>query len=290
MRILLIGGSGFTGRRVTRRALAAGHQVAALARSETAAQLLADLGAEPVPGDLDQPGELPAVFRAAAADCLLYVASMGFGHVPACVAAAEAAGVRRAVFVSTTAVTTRLPAASKRVRLAAEAAVRASSLQWTILRPTMIYGAPGDRNIARLLGALRRLPVVPVPGGGHRLQQPVHVEDLAAAIVAAADRPVAVGRTYDLAGPEALSFRRSLLESAAALGRRPRLLPVPLGACVAGARLYQRMSARPRITAEQLQRLAEDKAFDVGPARTDLQFDPRPFRVGVREEVRLLWP
>ncbi|MCW2506105.1 MAG: NAD-dependent epimerase/dehydratase [Actinomycetia bacterium] len=290
MRLFVTGGSGFTGRRVVAHALAAGHDVVALARSDAAAGVLRDLGARIAAGDLDDAGSLPGVFAAAHADCLLNVASMGFGHGPAVVSAAEQAGIRRGVFVSTTAVTTRLPAASRRVRLAAEDAITTSGLTWTILRPTMIYGQPGDRNISRLLALLRRAPAVPVPGGGHRLQQPVHVDDLAAAIVAAAEQPTAAGRIFDIAGPEPISFRRSLREAGDAVGRRPWLVPVPLGPCVLGLRLYERAASRPRLRAEQLERLAEDKSFDIGAARAHLGFDPRPFRVGVREEARLLWP
>jgi uncharacterized protein YbjT (DUF2867 family) len=264
--------------------------VLALARSAVAAGRLRRLGARPVVGDLDDVVSLREAFVSARADCLLNVASMGFGHAPAIIAAATAAGVERGVFVSTTAVMTRLPAASRAVRLAAEDAVKRSSLRWTVLRPTMIYGAPGDRNMCRLLTALRRVPVVPVPGGGHRLQQPVHVEDLAEAIMTAGQCPTAIGHTYDLAGPEPITFRRLLRETADAVGRRVRLVPVPLGPCLAGLRLHEKLSAAPRLKAEQLQRLAEDKAFDIAAARTDLGFSPRAFAAGIREEARLLWP
>src|SRR5205814_7044896 len=103
------------------------------------------------------------------------------------------------------------PAPSTVVRLTAEREVRESGLAWTILRPTMIYGAPGDRNLSRLLVLLARarrgrapLPVslplpLPVPGGGRRLQQPVHVADLAEAVLRAVERPQAVGRRYNVA-------------------------------------------------------------------------------------------
>ena len=290
MRVLVTGGSGFTGRRVVRHAVQAGHEVAALARSTIAADALKRLGAKPVAGDLDDPASLRAAFSTAQAECLLNVASMGFGHAPAVVAAAERAGIGRATFVSTTAVVTRVPAASRQTRLAGEDAVKRSSLRWTIIRPTMIYGAPGDRNISRLLAVVRRTPVLPVPGGGRHLQQPVHVEDLARAILAAGERPAAIGGTYDVAGPEPLAFRQLLVHSADAVGRRLRLVPLPLAACVVGLRVYETVARNPRLRAEQVLRLTEDKAFDVTAARTDLGFDPRPFAVGVCEEARLLWP
>jgi nucleoside-diphosphate-sugar epimerase len=152
----------------------------------------------------------------------------------------------------------------------------------------MIYGAPGDRNIARLLQVLRKTPVMPVPGGGHRLQQPVHVEDLARAITSAVERDEAVGHAIDVPGPLPLPFRDLLLAAGDAVGRRPRLLPVPMAPTIAALRAYERAARSPRIKAEQLERLSEDKTFDAGPARELLAYEGRSFTDGVRHEAALL--
>lgn len=288
MRVHVTGGSGFLGGRVIPLLLAQGHQVSALARSSAAEQRVADLGATPVRGDLDDPGSIDAAFAETAADALVNLASLGFGHAPTIVAAAEDAGLGRAVFVSTTAVFTRLNARSKAVRLEAENAVRASALEWTILRPTMIYGLPGDRNMARLLQFLRKAPVVPLPGGGRGLQQPVHVDDLAGAVVACLDTPSSIGQSYDLPGPEPVALRQVVVAAAAAVGRRAHVVSVPLLPAVALARLHEATSRNPRVRAEQVKRLAEDKVFDVGPAGRDLGFAPRPFDDGIRAEAALL--
>jgi len=172
--------------------------------------------------------------------------------------------------------------------VAAEDTIRASGLEWTIIRPTMIYGTSADRNMARLLDAVRRLPVVPLPGGGTGLQQPVHVDDLAAAIVAALDRPTCAKRAYDVAGPDPLTFRNVVEEAGAAVDRRPKLVPVPLSPVVGIVRLYEALAPSPRLRSEQVARLAEDKAVDIGPARADLDFEPRSFADGIRAEAALL--
>jgi uncharacterized protein YbjT (DUF2867 family) len=130
--------------------------------------------------------------------------------------------------------------------------------------------------------------VVPVPGGGARLQQPVHVADLAGAILAAAERPRTAGACYDLAGPEPLAFAELLRLSSAAVGCPVRLLPVPLSPVVALTRGYERLSRRPRIRAEQWERLAEDKAFSIDAAARDLAYAPRSFARGIREEAAAL--
>jgi nucleoside-diphosphate-sugar epimerase len=196
--------------------------------------------------------------------------------------------VERAVFVSTTALFTTLNAPSKSVRTAAEDAVRGSGLRWTIVRPTMIYGAPGDRNVERLLRAVRKWRVIPVPGSGKSLLQPVHVEDLADGIVAAWRTPAAVTQAYDLSGGAPLTFLELIDAAGAACGRsvlKPRL---PLSPVVLLLRGLERIGLPFRIKAEQVLRLAEDKAFSHAAAARDLGYRPRTFPAGVREEARLL--
>jgi uncharacterized protein YbjT (DUF2867 family) len=285
MRLLVTGGSGFLGGYVLDEARKRGHEVVALARSDAAIAVVTQRGAQPLAGDFDDPAALPDVFASAQCSSLLNIASLGFGHAPAIVAAARAAGLDRAVFLSTTAVTTKLRARSRAVRLDAERQIRESGLKWTILRPTMLYGAPGDRNLSRLLALLSRRPVLPVPGGGGHLQQPVHVADVANAVLSAVERPESAGTTYDIAGPEPLSFADLLRISAQAVGSRTRLIPVPLSPLVAVARGYELLATRPRIRAEQLQRLAEDKVFSIEDAARDLGYAPRPFADGIVAEA-----
>jgi len=287
VKFLVTGGSGFLGGYVLREAARRGHRTVALARSDAAAARVAELGAVPVTGDLGDRFSLADAFATARCDVLVNLASLGFGHAPGIVTAAERAGIGRAVFVSTTAVATRLPAASRQVRLAAEQRIRSSRLDWTILRPTMIYGGPGDRNLSRLLALLHRAPVLPVPGGQH-LQQPVHVADLADAVLAAAENPSTSKRSYDVAGPEPLTFTYMLRTAASAVASRTRFVPVPLASAVAAARCYELLSKNPRIRTEQVLRLAEDKWFAIDDAARDLGYSPRPFHEGIQSEARAL--
>ena len=288
MRLLVVGGSGFTGGYVLRAATRHGHQVVALARSPAAARAVAIRGALPLDGDLDDARRLDEAFAAARCEALVCLASLGRGHGPGIIAAAEEAGIGRAVFVSTTAVTTTLHPPTKQIRLAAEQQIRGCGLDWTILRPTMIYGAAGDRNLSRLLRLLSRSPVLPVPATGQCLHQPVHVADVAAAVLAAVQRPEAVGSLYNVAGPEPLPFAELLRVCAQAVGSSTRLVPVPLAPLVLLARGYEVLSHHPGIRPEQLLRLAEDKAFAIDDAIRDLDYAPRTFARGIDDEARML--
>ena len=283
----MTGASGFLGRSVLPELIRRGHHPVGLARSRAAAQIVTSLGADVVWGDLDDPAGLDAAFGEAGADALANLASLGFGHAPGIAAAAEEAGISRALFVSTTAIFTRLEASSLATRTSAEATIEGAQLRWTILRPTMIYGRPGDRNMHRLLRFVRSSPLVPLPGGGHRLIQPVHVDDLAGFVAIALERTEAVGQSYTVAGPEALSLRQVVEAAGRAAGRRPLLVTVPLGGAVTAIRLYEKVTRNPRLKVEQLLRLDEDKAFQIEAAR-NLGFAPRSFAEGIAAEASLL--
>jgi uncharacterized protein YbjT (DUF2867 family) len=213
-------------------------------------------------------------------DTVVYCASMGFGHIPRLLREVQAAGVQRGIFVSTTAIFTSLPAASRAPRLEAEAAVQESLLAWTIVRPTMIYGTARDRNVSRLLRFLARWPLFPLCGNAW--WQPIYVEDLADAVVAALDTPATVRRVYNLAGAYPIRFDDLVRTAARTLSRRVILVRVPMSAAVVAARVTHIVSA------EQVRRLEEDKAFEYSDAVRDFGFRPRSFAEGVRLEARSL--
>jgi uncharacterized protein YbjT (DUF2867 family) len=221
-------------------------------------------------------------------DVLACLASLGFGHAPGVVAAAEAAGIERAIFISTTAIFTSLNASSKAARVAAESAIAASRLRYTILRPTMISGAARDRNMVRLIRFLRRWPVMPVVGSGKHLVQPIYVDDVARAVVDALQSDRTVRRAYNIAGAEPLTFNEVVDTIARLLARRRFALHIPMAPVVAILRAAERMGIRGPIRAEQILRLNEDKAFSSEEARRDFGFVSRSFAEGMANEIASL--
>jgi uncharacterized protein YbjT (DUF2867 family) len=111
---------------------------------------------------------------------------------------------------------------------------------------------------------------------------------VADAVLSAAERPGAAGHTYDVAGPEPLTFAELMRTSARAVASRTRFVPVPLSPVVAAARGYELVSKNPRIRVEQVRRLAEDKAFAIDHAVHDLGYAPRSFADGIRAEARAM--
>ncbi len=228
----------------------------------------------------------PALQRAFAdADCLVNVASLGFDWVENIVRSAKSAGIRRGIFIGTTAMLTPLPVASKSARERGEQLVIESGMDWTILRPTMIYGTPGDRNIIRLVRFVSWSPIVPVVAP-EALQQPVHVEDVANAVASALASPETVGHAYNLSGRDSIQLAALVREVAGALGRRPLIVPVPLGSLVGTFAVWNRLGGAP-LKVEQVRRIAENKNFGHENATRDFGFSPRTFRQGIQSEVRL---
>lgn len=285
MRVAMTGATGFTGRRVAAELVRRGHLVTALVRPPLPrAELPAEVRV--VPGDMGDRGSLDALLGSAAA--FVHVASLGFGQADGIVAAVDAHGIPRSVYFSSTALYTRLSGPSKPERQRAEDRVRDSSGAWTLLRPTMIYGDAGDRNLSRLIRFLARTPLVPLPGGGCSLIQPVHVEDLGRAAVDALECPKAHRREYNLPGAEANPLRDVVDYLLGLLGRRPPILALPIAPMAALAGIWALLGLPPRITAEQVRRLAEDKGFSFEEARRDWGYAPRGWRAGLEAEVEIL--
>lgn len=283
--VAVTGALGFVASRLLPRLAARGARVIALLRpGRDPAAILPLAEVEVRRGDLSDPASLRGTFDGA--DAVVHLA--GLALVPGMLPAIEGARVRAGAFVSSAGVYTRLVSRGADAKRSGEAALRASALAYTILRPSMIYGTPRDRNLVRLLRWLRRWPVVPAPLGGITPQQPVHVDDLSDAIIASLDRPAAARQEYDVGGPEAIPLSTVIHECAAALGRRAWILPIPLAPAHAAAVAARRIRLPFPVSPEQVLRLAESKAVDIGPARRDLGFDPRPFADGIRAEARML--
>ena len=286
MTIVVSGANGFTGRFVCAELRRRQQPFVALLRpgSDTAW-----MDAHHIPvrfADLNHAEQLASQLKACHA--LLNVASIGFGAAPSILEACRSSGVRRAVFVSTTAIFTQLNAGSKVFRKAAEAAIKTSGLNTTILRPTMIYGTPSDRNMIRLVRWLDRWPVLPVFGSGRSLQQPVHVSDVAWAVVQALETPATIKRQFNISGAAPLTYNDVVRLTAQALGRRVHRFHIPAAPIVNALQVSERLGITLPIKAEQVLRLNEDKAFSHADAADAFGYSPIAFEQGIRQEVALL--
>ena len=297
LRVLVTGGTGFVGRAVIQALQAEGHIVRCLVRRGSERDLHGLEALERVEGDVRSPHTL----EGAVAGCHVVLHLVGIireypqrgvtfesvhldGTVNMIEAAADA-GVRR--FVHMSALGTRPGARSRyhQTKWAAEEAVRASQLDWTIFRPSIIYG-PGDGFVSMLAGMVHRLPVVPVIGSGQQRLQPVPVEQVAAGFTGAITRPETVKQTFAVGGPDAVSMPTLLDLIGAALGRRRVLtFHVPIGLVRPAAQLLHRLPAFP-VTPDQLLMLEEDGVCDPAPFLSTFGLAPVPLEAGLRRMLR----
>ena len=284
MRVLLTGATGLLGGELLKLLLAEGHEARCLLRagSPNASRLNAER-AEIVRGDAADEKDLHRALQGTGA--LLHVA--GIEYAQPVVEAARRAGVGRVVVVGSTSVHSSYEfRAGPKLRM--ERVVRGSGLDWTIVRPSMIYGSERDKNVQRLLRFLGRSPVFPMFGPGTNLWQPVYHEDCARGVYEAFVRPSAVGRSYDLPGGESLTYLDLVKTAAGALGKKPRIVRLPLEPVRRLLGAAEMLPLPLPVGSEQVLRLREDKAYPYEEARRELGYAPRPFREGVALEVARL--
>ncbi len=202
--------------------------------------------------------------------------------LPEAMEALKINGMTRLVAFSSTSVLTKAGSADagEQAVVAAlargEQAVRDSGVDWTILRPTMIYAEGLDGNVSRLASLARRFGVLPIAGRGDGRRQPVHADDLAEGAIKALTAPAAAGKVYELAGGETLSYRRMCERIFAVLGRPARIVSLPPWLWKAGLALASPFL--PGATGQMGDRMDRDLVFDDAPARRDFGWSPRDFR------------
>lgn len=195
--------------------------------------------------------------------------------------AAAATGVRRYVHMSALGARPGARSRYHQSKWAAEEAVRACPIPWTIFRPSIIYGR-GDQFVTMLAAMIRRYPVVPVIGRGQQRLQPVPVERVAEAFVRAVELEATVKQTYEVGGPEAVTMVQLLDLIGAALGRsRVRRIHIPLGIIRPASRLLHRLPGFP-LTPDQLVMLEEDNICDPQPFYSAFGLSPVPLAIGLR--------
>lgn len=283
MKVFVTGGTGFTGSHVVPLLLKKGYEVRCLHRPGSDRSILPQPTIKWALGDVSDSQALSASMQGT--DALVNIASLGFGHADSILRAAKDAGIQRAIFVSTTAIFTQLNPKSKKVRIAAELAIETSGLRYTILRPTMIYGSPRDRNMWRLIRFMRYSPIIPIFGDGNYLQQPIYVGDVAQAIVNCLCNDQTIGKSYNIAGKVPLTYNQVIDTIARLINRRVWKIHIPSTPVVSLLRFFERIYLPFPIKAEQVLRLNENKDFKYAEAQRDFGFSTLSFEEGVRIEL-----
>lgn len=220
------------------------------------------------------------------ADALIHIASIRF--LPALVPAVAAKGVRRVIAFSSTGRFGKARSADPkeiefvaRLVQAEEAVERLCGqhgIDWTIFRPTLIYGAGMDANVTTIAKLIRKCGFFPLLGEARGRRQPVHAGDLAEACVLALEQPATFGKAYNLSGGEILTYRQMVERIFAALEKRPRFVRAPIAAFRLALALVSLAPKYRDFNAEMARRMNEDLVFDHSEATRDFGYAPRPFQ------------
>jgi NADH dehydrogenase len=253
VKILVTGATGFVGPSIVHAFRAEDRDVRALVRRPGRGSSLTGMGVEVVAGDVTDAESV----RAAADGCTHVVhlvalikgrpgdfhrvMTVGTRNV---VTAARDAGVERFVLMSALGTSDAPSVPYYAAKQAEEREVAASGLEHTIFRPSFIFG-PGGGALATFMRQVRLSPVVTVIGSGRQRSQPIWREDVAAYFARALDDPRAANRTFELGGPDIVSWDELYLTIAKVLGKRRKLLHIPAGLARTGARLTQRLPGAP---------------------------------------------
>jgi uncharacterized protein YbjT (DUF2867 family) len=294
--VAVAGGTGFIGRTIARR-LAALPQlhVRVLSRNpERARPRLAGLEAEFVRGEVTEPATLPSALAGVSAVVSvvqfdgypienprrgLTFERIDLGGTLALLAAANAAGVVRFIYVSGAAADENSRHPGFRAKGKAERAIRESGLEYTILRPSLVYG-PEDTVVNNFARAIRLAPVFPVPGTGRQTLQPVLVDDLAACVALAISGRGRNG-TYDIGGPDLMTFDDLIRLIMDLTGHRRPIVHVPESVMRAIGAIAELLPTPP-LSRDAVTFVTADNACDIAPLLAEFGVKLTSARAGMQ--------
>lgn len=281
--VIITGANGFTGRFVCKELLKRNVRFLALLRPKTEIDWFRKHSVKVIFADLNDFDQLCSVLHQGRA--LVNVASIGFGAAPIIVNACKKIGIKRVVFVSTTAIFTKLNSKSKSIRINAEDYIVKSKLDYTILRPTMIYGNNKDRNLIRLIDWIRKYPFIPIFNRGVALQQPIYVGDVAWAVVSSLLNPNSINQIFNISGAHPVSFNEMINIISKKMNKRVLKISVNSEFATFVIKIFNIINVKLPISEEQICRVIENKSFSNNMAKEIIDFEPLSFEEGISREI-----
>jgi NADH dehydrogenase len=308
-RILVIGGAGFVGRHIVARLVDRGLRVTVPTRNRARARHLillptVEVNETDVNRDdaldallLDQDAVINLVGNLQGSRGTPYGPEFAAAHVELprrIVARCTQRGIRRLLHMSALGADSSGPSMYQRSKGEGEAIVAASPLDWTIFRPSVIFG-PEDRFLNTFATLARIFPVLPIGGADVRFQ-PVYVGDVANAFVNALANRATYRQAYELAGPRIYTLRQLVAFAAAASGRPRPVVALPDGLARLQARLMELAPGEPLMSRDNLDSMTRDNvasrqpyvpAPELGIAPTPLEAEAPGYLAGLTPRARL---
>lgn len=293
--IFIAGSTGFVGGHLVSDLTAKGHKVRCLVRSEKAAASLSSRGVEVVRGDITSAESLKGILGPE--DLVIHLVgiieergratfeSIHTKGTANLVDEAKRAGVRHFFYQSALGADRNSWSGYLKTKADAEEIVKTSGLRYTIFRPSLIIG-PWDGFTKKLLDMLKISPVIPIPGEGTAKFQPVYIKDWLKCIDKVLDDPGSYVSTFDIGGPEHLTYREIVETMAESIGRHKSAFTIPMGLMKLSAVFLGTVLSSPPVTVDQLRLLEQDNICDPDTIEKNFGFTPVRFKDALKEFVR----
>lgn len=291
MKLLVTGATGFIGSRFCELAAQAGHEITALVR---AGKTYSGAG-EPIYGTL--PYDVPR--RAwsgvqACVHCAAVTTSASAAQSEAVnlegtrflLHAGKEAAISRFVFISSQSAHEQAVSAYGVTKRKGEQLVRDSGLPYAVLRPGLVYGAGELGLFWRMRQSIRKLPVLPLLGGGNAIVQPMHVDDLCTAMIQCLHLPFDANEELNLGDSAGLPLREFLQEiEIAERGKRKLAVPIPLGPIKQIVAVGERLKLPLPISSDNLKGMEVVQRMETAPSLEKIKLTLRPLSAGLAESV-----
>lgn len=293
--IFIAGGTGFVGGHLVNDLISRGHKVKCLVRSEKAAASLSSRGVEVVRGDITSAEAMKDILRPE--DFVIHLVgiieergratfeSIHTEGTANLVDEARRAGVRHFFYQSALGADRNSWSGYLKTKAEAEEIVKTSGLRHTIFRPSLIIG-PWDGFTKKLLDMLKISPVIPIPGEGTAKFQPVYIKDWLKCIDKVLDDPGSYFSTFDIGGPEHLTYREIVETLSESIGRRKPAFTIPMGLMKLSAVFLGIVLSSPPVTVDQLRLLEQDNISDLYTIEKNFGFKPVRVKDALKEFVR----
>lgn len=286
--VVVTGAAGLVGTHLCRQLVKAGWKVRGIVRDTAkAAARIGDLRLEIREADIRDASAMRSALSGAGA--LVHLAAIAIEKsgesyeatnidaTSVILGAAQASGVRRIVYMSQNGASSSSPYRFLKSKGVAEDMVATSALQWTVLKPSVIFG-PEDEFVNVLARLVRLSPVVfPLPGGGVARFQPIAVDDVARAVLKSLDDSATVRGTYAISGSTPLTLKEMTERILVAMNTSRMLVNIPVGALRPIIAVAEKLLPRPPVTTGLLELLELDNVVPENDLTTKLGIDPIPF-------------
>ncbi|MEA2036028.1 MAG: NAD-dependent epimerase/dehydratase family protein [Nanoarchaeota archaeon] len=294
--ILVTGAAGFIGRSLVKKLVDKGHKVKCFVlNGDNNVKKIENLPVKIVYGDILKVETIETALDKV--DTVIHLAALvGSPNKSLCykinkdgtknvIDACKKKGVKRIIATTSVAATFKHLGAYGKTKLESEKMILSSSLDATLVRPTLVYGKEG-LEFEKIVDFVKKLPVVPMVGGGNALKQPVYVDDVASLIVNIIESKDTIGKVYPAGGPDVVTFNKLIYLIGEGLGKKKSIAHIPKWLCYIMAKSLGMVTKNPPITPDQVLEIDEDAIIDNTETILKFKYRPTKLRDGLKLSLK----